>query len=139
MSVPTARDARRLPAWSRVAELVRFGAIGAWSTLLYLAVYGGAILAGVAFIPAALAAFVLSAVSGYLLHDRWTFRTKTPTRVGLARWMILQGAVLALNVLGVWALVMHAAVPRFAAQIILLPLLPLATYLLSRRRVFGAT
>ena len=122
----------------RVLELARFGAVGASSTVVYLAVYGGAVLAGVPYIAAALLAFVMSAASGYLLHDRWTFRTNTPTRAGLARWLVLQGTVMGLNLLALWALVTQAGVDRFLAQVVLLPLLPLTTYLLSRRRVFGA-
>jgi putative flippase GtrA len=122
----------------RVLELVRFGAVGASSTILYIAVYAAALLAGVQFVLAALAAFVVSAVYGYRMHDRWTFRTNTPTRAGLARWLTLQGIVLCLNIVALRALVVHAGIDRLLAQVVLLPLLPLTTYLLSRRRVFGA-
>jgi putative flippase GtrA len=122
----------------RALELARFGAVGASSTLLYLAVYGGAVLAGAPFVLAALGAFALSASCGYLLHDRWTFRTNAATRGGLSRWLVLQGCVLGVNVLALWALVTQAHVDRLVAQLVLLPLLPLTTYLLSRRRVFGA-
>jgi putative flippase GtrA len=138
MSVPMAGHAGRTAGWLRVLEFVRFGAVGASSTILYLAVYGGGVLVGVPFILAALAAFVLSAVCGYLLHHRWTFRTNAPTRRGLARWLMLQSTVLGCNLLALWALVVQAGIDRLLAQVLLLPLLPLATYLLSRRRVFGA-
>jgi len=124
---------------STAIEFLRFAAVGASSSLFYLAVYGAAVLAGVPFALAALAGFLLSAVCGYLLHDRWTFGTKTPTSGGLARWLILQGSVLALNILALWVLVSQARVDRLLAQVLLLPLLPLTTYLLSRRRVFAAT
>jgi putative flippase GtrA len=138
MILGTATEAARPAGWSRVLELARFGAVGASSTIVYLAAYGGGILAGVPFAAAALAAFCTSAVWGYLLHDRWTFRTNASTGGGLARWLILQGAVMGANVLALWALVVHAGVERFVAQVVLLPLLPMTTYLLSRRRVFGA-
>jgi putative flippase GtrA len=119
-------------------EFVRFGAVGASSTLLYLAIYTGAILLGLPFGAAAVAGFALSGVYGYTMHDRWTFRTNAPSRGGLARWLILQGSVLALNVLALWLLVRQAGVERILAQALLLPLIPCATYLLSRRRVFAA-
>jgi putative flippase GtrA len=130
--------ARRAAVRLRCLELLRFGAVGASSTLLYLAVYCGAVLAGAPFVLAALCAFALSACCGYLLHDRWTFRTNAATRAGLRRWLALQGCVLGVNVLALWAFVTQAHADRLAAQLILLPLLPLTTYLLSRRRVFGA-
>lgn len=119
-------------------EFVRFGAVGASSTLLYLAVYACAVLLGVPFGLAAAAAFVVSAFYGYLMHDRWTFRTNAPTRVGLARWLILQVSVLGLNLLALWLLVRQAGLDRLLAQVLLLPLIPCATYLLSRRRIFAA-
>ncbi|MDQ3879724.1 MAG: GtrA family protein [Chloroflexota bacterium] len=137
MSRTADEDRAALGGW-RVLEFMRFGAVGVSSTILYLAVYAAAVLVGVGFILAALAAFVLSAVYGYLLHDRCTFRTNAPTRGGLARWLVLQGTVLGLNVLALWTLVRQAGIDRLLAQVILLPLLPLVTYLLSRRHVFAA-
>ncbi len=122
----------------RAFELARFGAVGASSTILYLAVYTVAILAGAPFVIAALAGFLLSAAYGYVVHDNWTFRTRAPTPGGLARWLVLQGAVLALDIVALWALVVQAGLDRIVAQVILLPLLPLTSYLLSRRCVFGA-
>jgi putative flippase GtrA len=118
-------------------ELVRFYAVGASSTLLYIAVYAGGLVVGLPFGLAAAGAFVVSAVYGYAMHDRWTFRTKAPTRAGLARWLILQISVLALNLLALWGLVRQVGLDRLVGQVILLPLIPCATYLLSRRRVFA--
>jgi len=137
MPGPVPRERRPIAGWPRI-EFVRFAAVGASSTLLYLGVYACAVLLGAPFGLAAAAAFTVSGVYGYLMHDRWTFRTNAPTRRGLARWLALQGSVLGLNVLGLWALVRHAGVDRLLAQVILLPLIPCATYLLSRRRVFAA-
>lgn len=122
----------------RALEILRFGAVGASSTLLYLAVYTGAVLAGVPFALAVLASFFPIAVYGYVLHDRWTFRTSSPNRRGLVSWLVLQGTVLGLNTLALWLLV-SLGMDRLLAQVVLLPLLPGTTYLLSRRRVFGAT
>ncbi len=122
----------------RVFELIRFGAVGASTTVLYLALYTGAVLAGLPFVPASVTGFVPAVVYGYVVHDRWTFRTRTPTRGGLARWLLLQGAVLGFNTVALWALVVPVGVDRLVAQVILVPLLPPITYLLSRRRVFGA-
>jgi len=112
--------------------------VGASSTILYVVLYTAQVLVGVPFLLASVVAFLPVAVSGYLLHDRWTFRTKAPTGRGLGRWLLLQGTMLALNVLSLWALVRQAGVQRVLAQVILLPLIPPTTYLLSRRRVFGA-
>jgi len=121
-----------------VFELVRFAAVGATSTLIYLALYTGLVLVGVPFLLASVVAFLPVVVYSYLVHDRWTFRTRTPTHRGLARWLLLQGTMLGLNSLALWGLVVPAGIHRLVAQVVLLPLLPPTTYLLSRRRVFGA-
>lgn len=125
--------------WMRAFELARFGAVGASSTILYLAVYTGAVLTGAPFVVGALAGFLLSAAYGYVVHDHWTFRTRAPTPGGLARWLVLQGTVLGLDIVALWALVVQAGLDRIVAQVTLLPLLPLTSYLLSRRCVFGAS
>ena len=74
-----------------IAELARFLAVGASSTLLYFAVYSAAILLGVAFVLAAVLGFAVSAVYGYLVHQRWTFRTNTASTPGLSRWLLFAG------------------------------------------------
>jgi len=128
---------RRSAVRQRAFELVRFVAVGVSSAVLYLVVYTAAVLAGVPFVLASLVAFLPVAVYGYVVHDRWTFQTRTPSRRGLARWLFLQGTVWGLNALVLWALV-RAGADRVVAQVLILPLLPPITYVLSRRRVFGA-
>jgi len=122
----------------RLGEVVRFGIVGASSAVLYMAAYSACVLLGVPFALAAVVAFLVSAGQGYLLHHRWTFKTDTATPAGLAQWLALQAAILSLNVLALWALVSSAGFDRIVAQSVLLPLIPLLTYALSRRRVFGA-
>ncbi|MEA2371231.1 MAG: hypothetical protein QOH12_1625 [Solirubrobacteraceae bacterium] len=128
---------RSPPAGALRFEFVRFGAVGASSTVLYLAAYAGALTLGAPFGLAAVGAFVLSGVYGYTMHDRWTFRTRAASRAGLARWLILQVSVLGLNLLALWGLVRQLGVDRLVAQVVILPLIPCATYLLSRRRIFA--
>lgn len=138
MSIVPSGDHKGGAGWPRLLEVIRFGTVGAWSTALYLAVYAAAVFIGAPFAVAAGAGFLVSAVCGYSLHDRWTFRTNTPTDGGLARWMSLQATVLGLNIGALWALVTCAGIDVLGAQIILLPLIPATTYLLGRRLVFRA-
>lgn len=110
--------------------------VGASTTVLYFALYAAAVLVGSPFVLASVGAFVPAVVYSYLMHDRWTFRTKAPTGRGLVRWLGLQTTVLALNTAALWALVERAEVDRLLAQAVLLPLIPPTTYLLGRRHVF---
>jgi putative flippase GtrA len=120
----------------RVAELVRFALVGGSSTLIYLGVYTAGIVMGLGFALAAVVAFVFSAASGFVLHHRFTFRTDNPTAGGMVRWLALQGTALVINIALLALLVHGAGLNRIVAQIVLLPLIPLLTYVMSRRFVF---
>jgi putative flippase GtrA len=120
----------------RVTELIRFGMVGGVSTLVYLGIYAALIGAGSGFVLAALTAFALSATLGFFLHHRFTFRVNDPTANGMARWLALQGTVVAINI-GLLALLVHGAdLNRIVAQVILLPVIPLLTFVASRQLVF---
>ncbi|HEX5924240.1 MAG TPA: GtrA family protein [Baekduia sp.] len=121
----------------RVTELIRFGLVGALSTLVYLGFYAAIIGVGGGFVLAALTAFALSATLGFFLHHRFTFRIEGPTAAnGMARWLLLQGTVVGVNI-ALLALLVHGAdLNRIVAQVILLPVIPLLTFIASRQLVF---
>lgn len=126
---------RPLPA--RAKEMLRFAAVGATSTILYLALYGAMILAGLPLWGAVVVAFTLSAGVGYLGHRQWTFRSPMPSGERFHRWLLIQGGAAAANIAAL-EVVTAAGVARFAAQVLVLPLIPFATYALGRRHVFEA-
>ena len=120
----------------RVTELIRFGLVGGLSTLVYLGFYAAIIGVGGGFVLAALTAFAISATLGFVLHHRFTFRLDDPTANGMARWLLLQGTVVGVNV-ALLALLVHGAnLNRIVAQVILLPVIPLLTFIASRQLVF---
>ncbi len=120
----------------RVAELARFGLVGASSALLYFAIYAGLVLLATPYVLASIAAFLVSAASGYVLHDRFTFKTRNASVENLAGWFALQGSLVVFNLLALSALVHGAGLDEILAQAIVLPLLPLMSYAASRRLVF---
>jgi putative flippase GtrA len=120
----------------RGTELMRFGLVGALSTLVYLGFYAAIIAVGGGFVLAALTAFALSATLGFILHHRFTFRVDAPTTNGMARWLLLQGTVVGVNI-ALLALLVHGAdLDRIVAQVILLPVIPLLTFVVSKQLVF---
>jgi putative flippase GtrA len=122
----------------RVTELIRFGLVGGLSTLVYLGFYAAIIGIGGGFVLAALVAFTLSATLGFILHHRFTFRVDAPTATanGMARWLLLQGTVVGVNVVLLTLLVHGANLNRIIAQVVLLPVIPLLTFVASRQLVF---
>ena len=69
-----AASALRRPAnW---VQLAKFGAVGASGYLVNLGVYAALLHGGVHFRLAAVASFVVSATTNYLLNRLWTFRAE---------------------------------------------------------------
>jgi putative flippase GtrA len=121
---------------TRLGELVRFAVVGSGSTLLYLGMYALLVTVGTSYVLAAVVSFIASAGFGFLLHHRWTFRTRQESWPGLARWLALQGSVLIANIAALAVLVAVLGVDRLLAQTLLLPAIALTTFVLSRRIVF---
>jgi putative flippase GtrA len=124
---------------AHVLELVRFGVVGLFNAGTYFGLYAVWVLLGVPFALAALIAFTISASIGYWLHEHWTFGGGSPTVTGLGKWLTAQGLSMGSNVgllaIGVAAL----SADPIIAQLVLLPVMPLATYLVGRRWVFTRT
>jgi putative flippase GtrA len=120
----------------RLAELIRFCMVGTLSTVIYLGVYSGLIWIAAGYALAALSAFAASTTVGFFLHHRFTFRTRAPTTRGMARWLVVQGTVISIDIALLAALVHGAGFGRILAQIVLLPIIPLVTFVASRRLVF---
>jgi putative flippase GtrA len=68
------RAARALRRRSNWIQLAKFGAVGASGYVVNLSVYAALLHGGVHFRAAAVASFVVSATSNYLLNRVWTFR-----------------------------------------------------------------
>ncbi len=121
---------------SRWGELVRFGLVGSFNAGTYFGLYTAGVLVGVPYLLAALVAFVLSASIGYWLHEHWTFGGATPTVRGWLGWLGTQAAGTGLNVALLAVAVDVIGMDEIAAQAVLLPVTPAATYLVGRRWVF---
>lgn len=133
----SSRDSPRSGRPARLGELVRFGAVGGGSTLLYLGAYAVLVTLGTPFALAAVAAFAVSAGTGFVLHHRWTFGTGQESLGGLSRWLALQGSVLGANIAALAVLVNTLGVDRLLAQTLLLPFMALTTFVLGRRLIFA--
>lgn len=120
-----------------LARLIRFGVVGVCNTAITLASYTLLVDGLGAFAPVASAiAFGLGAVNGYILNSRWTFATPNGGPAMLARYVVVQGTGALMSAggvrLGTTTLRMH----HLVAEIVILPLVTITTYTLSRRVVF---
>lgn len=84
---------------ARAPEFVRYCAVGLLCFAVALAVLTGLCeLAGVNYLVAYAASFVISSTLGYLLNGRFTFAGRaTIEGAGVLRYMLVNGALLAVN------------------------------------------
>ena len=120
-----------------IAQLVRFGLVGAVNTALTLATYS-VMLALHA--PAPLAGAVgwgVGATNGYLLNRAWTFRDAARGAVPAARYVVVQLMGSALNAALVAIAVGEEHLPRVTGELAVLPPVTILTFVLCRGWVFA--
>jgi putative flippase GtrA len=121
----------------RLRELARFGLVGGFNAATYFGVYSAGVVVGVPYLLSAVVAFLLSASMGYWLHEHWTFKGRQPTVRAWLSWLAAQGVALLLNLALLATAVDGLGANKILAQLVLLPVSPVATYLVGRRWVFS--
>jgi putative flippase GtrA len=129
-------------------QLARFSAVSLFCFALGLGVLAGLHeLAGVHYLVAYIAAFVVTSSLGYLLNGRYTFRAGRGDQAGLLRYMLVNVTLLAINGTALRSLVEHFHIWYFSATLFLAALnMPvsflahrLVSYRLGRRQAAAVT
>jgi putative flippase GtrA len=128
-------------AWSpeMLGQVIRFGAVGLFSTFVYAIVYwplAQFVMPPMAAVPIA---FGVAVCIGYVLHSRWSFRghgqQRTPrTR---ARFLFVQTLGLALNWAFTWVLTSTMHGPAWWPLVPAVLVTPAVTFGLNRWWVFA--
>jgi putative flippase GtrA len=121
-----------------IGQALRFLAVGVSNTALTLAAYALLVAAGAPPVAASAAAFAAGAVNGYRLNRAWTFRVGRRGRGAAVRYLAVAALGLALNALAVAIAVHGLGLPKLAGEVVALPPVTAATFLLSRAWVFRA-
>ena len=118
-------------------SLIRFGTTGVLATLTHVAVFV-ALVEWLNLRPlyAAAPAFLAAVGVSYGLNYRWTFRADGPHQVMLPRFVLVALAGLGINLLITWLVVDVGKYWYGFALMLVVTLVPLMTYLLSRFWVF---
>jgi len=110
------RELRRPTHW---LQLARFGAVGASGYAINLAVFAGAISAGLHYIAAAAVAFVVALVNNFVWNRTWTFRGAHGSTHGQAlRFVLVSIGAFLLSLAILDSLVRGAGVPKLGAEAI---------------------
>jgi putative flippase GtrA len=122
-----------------LAQWLRFAVVGGSNTLLSWCVFALLESLGVHYLLASALAFMLGAVNSYVLNRRWTFASDGHWVPELARFAVVQGVGLVIDVAALYALVHGAGVPHLLAQALVFPLASVTTFALSRRWAFAGS
>jgi putative flippase GtrA len=125
-SPKAARAARALQKPANWVQLAKFAAVGASGYVVNLGVYAALLHAGVHFRLAAVASFVISAASNYVLNRLWTFRAERGHfgYQGL-RFLLVSAVALGANQLWLGAFVWLGAGKIVAQAIAIVCVMPL--------------
>lgn len=105
---------------SHALQLVRFSAVSLFCFALGLGVLTGLHeLAGVHYLVAYVASFVVTSSLGYVLNGRYTFRADNGDRSGLLRYMLVNVSLLIINGSALRLLVEHFGVWYLSATLLL--------------------
>lgn len=116
---------------------MRFGLVGGFNAATYFGLYSAGVIVGVPYLLSSLLAFALSASLGYWLHEHWTFKGGQPSVRGWLAWLAAQGAATGANLALLAIAVDVLGADPILAQLVLMPVPPIATYLVGRRWVFS--
>jgi len=120
-------------------RIVRFGAVGVLNTLLTLASFVALTHAGAPAPLASALAFALGAANGYVLNRRWTFRSERRGARTALSYTAVQALGAGMSAVGVALAHTDLDLRRLAAETVVLPVVTLTTYTLSRRVVFAVS
>ena len=133
-----AYDLREFLRETDLRRFARFVVVGLSNTVVALLVYAGLVALGTQPVLASALGFAAGALNGYRLNRNWTFDGASGGLGTGTRYVLVQLVGLGLNALGVWIAVGHAGLPRMAGEAVILPVVTVTTFLLSRRWVFHA-
>jgi putative flippase GtrA len=129
---PPAKSRRFVPPI--VAQLVRYGAVGASNTLIGFGIYALCVdLLGIQYEVSLTIAYLVGAVNGYFLNRRWTFDAEDVDHTASTwRYAAVQSAAYLTNLALLHAAVAWLGVERIIAQAVIFPIVFLLTFIPNR-------
>jgi putative flippase GtrA len=125
-------------------QYARFGTVGLAAAAIHVSMFMAAIeLAGFAPMAANFVAFAIAVLVSFFGHFQWTFRGQTADggwgrrRTALLRFIIVALTGLTLNSLAVYLVVELLVWPYYYAIFLMLSVVPLVVFALSKFWAFG--
>lgn len=127
-----------MPRFAATFQALRFGLVGALTALIYFALFAALHeVAGLGLLASICIASAVAIVFNYLGQYSFSFRSARRHRVALGRYAVLMAVLVTGNSIGVGALSSIWLVPPLVAQLAVLPVVALLSFLVQRAYVFG--
>jgi putative flippase GtrA len=124
-----------------LGQLVRFGLVGVFSTILYAAIYWPLATYVIHPVAAVVVAFSIAVAVGYVLHSSWSFRGHGKSSEGgrmQAKFLSVQSVGMVLNAAFTWVLTGPLFNgPTWWPLVPAVLVTPFVTFALNRWWVFG--
>jgi putative flippase GtrA len=124
---------------SEIGRMLRFGIVGVSNTAVTLVTFWLLIRIETPPPAASALAFAAGAANGYRLNRTWTFRVTSGGPRTLARYVGVQALGAALSAAGMSVIASDLPLTHLAAEALVLPVVTMLTYVLSRRVFYGPT
>ena len=134
-SLARARLERTRPV---VVQWLRFATVGVANTVLSLGLYAALLDLRTFYLAASAIAFLVATCNSYALNRRWTFRSDGSRVVEIVRFFVVSAGGLGVNLAALYLLVDAASARRFAAELLVIPLVSVLTFGWNRRWTFRA-
>lgn len=117
-----------------IRQLARFGVVGVAALFIHWLTVISIVPLGISPLIANVIAFVVSFQVSYWGHRRWTFdASHVPHRTALPRFLLIASFGFALNELLYFVLLKYTMIGYRLSLLIVLSIVPVTTYLLSKR------
>jgi putative flippase GtrA len=121
-----------------IAQFTKYCVVGASNTLITLVTYLALVAIGVDYLLASALGYALGSFNSYVFNYRWTFDARgTDHRRTLARFAVVQGFGISVNLGLIYLLVRDADVSKDPAQLLVTVLVLAATFAMNRAWAFS--
>jgi putative flippase GtrA len=127
---------KSLNKWGLSPSFLKFVVVGMTNTLGGYAFYAALLVLGVNYALALTLEYVVGVAYGFLLNKRWTFKAQGESTQQAWRFAALYGFICVLNVTLLMLLVECWALSPYLAQIFILGILTLLSFVVQKRWIF---
>ncbi len=109
-------------------QFIKYAMVGLSSTAINFVLFGLLVFSGIHYLAAAVVAYAVATLNGYVLNSRWTYRGGTHSNTRFLKFSVIQLSGLVVNLLVLAFLVENFALNKLLAQVVANAFVVLTTF-----------